>query len=382
MDFGIFNLMQQRGAKVTSAELVDDAIRHTRIAESLGFGRAWFAEHHFSNYSLCPSPLMMVAHAAAVTERIRLGTAVIVAPLHMPARLLGEVGLADSLSGGRLDLGIGNGYQHFEFERFRVDIEERRERLFEMLDMIELGLTEKVFEYRGTHYRQAPTAINVRCIQQPHPPIWMASGDHAVNGRAARHGYAPFVSSRFANQEELAPIREHLAESFRREGKGDRPMPLGILSYGCVSESKRDIARYAEAARFQGRIARSLRERREQVESDHSITPVPFANEPSLGFFAVALSKRPGGATGSVAVGAMHLAKGLEFRAVVVAGCDDEVLPLQSRIESVIDEADLEEVYNTERHLLYVACTRARDRLLMTGVDPTSEFLDDLRLAV
>ena len=99
MDFGIFNLMQQRGANVTSAELVDDAIRHTRIAESLGFGRAWFAEHHFSNYSLCPSPLMMVAHAAAVTERIRLGTAVIVAPLHMPARLLGEIGLADSFSG-------------------------------------------------------------------------------------------------------------------------------------------------------------------------------------------------------------------------------------------------------------------------------------------
>ena len=150
MDFGIFNLMQQRGANVTSAELVDDSIRHTRIAESLGFGRAWFAEHHFSNYSRCPSPLMMVAHAAAVTERIRLGTAVIVAPLHMPARLLGEIGLADSLSGGRLDLGIGNGYQHFEFERFRVDIEERRERLFEMLDMIELGLTEKVFEYRTT----------------------------------------------------------------------------------------------------------------------------------------------------------------------------------------------------------------------------------------
>ena len=105
MDLGIFNLMQQRGADVTSSELVDDAIRHTRIAESLGFGRAWFAEHHFSSYSLCPSPLMMVAHAAAMTERIRLGTAVIVAPLHTPARLLGEIGLADSLSGGRLDLG-------------------------------------------------------------------------------------------------------------------------------------------------------------------------------------------------------------------------------------------------------------------------------------
>jgi superfamily I DNA/RNA helicase len=60
--------------------------------------------------------------------------------------------------------------------------------------------------------------------------------------------------------------------------------------------------------------------------------------------------------------------------------CDDEVIPLQSRIETISDETDLEEVYNTERHLLYVACTRARDQLLVTGVNPASEFLDDLRL--
>ena len=73
----------------------------------------------------------------------------------------------------------------------------------------------------------------------------------------------------------------------------------------------------------------------------------------------------------------MHFAKGLEFRSVVVMACDDEVIPLQERIESVADAADLEEVYDTERHLLYVACTRARDHLLISGVDPVSEFLDD-----
>ena len=75
----------------------------------------------------------------------------------------------------------------------------------------------------------------------------------------------------------------------------------------------------------------------------------------------------------------MHLAKGLEFRAVVVAACDDEILRLQARIESVADDADLEDVYETERHLLYVACTRARDHLLVTGVAPASEFLEDMR---
>lgn len=83
-------------------------------------------------------------------------------------------------------------------------------------------------------------------------------------------------------------------------------------------------------------------------------------------------------ASGHVSIISMHLAKGLEFRAVVVMACDDEVIPLQERIEAVGDDADLQEVYDTERHLLYVACTRARDQLLVTGVAPASEFLDDL----
>jgi hypothetical protein len=84
---------------------------------------------------------------------------------------------------------------------------------------------------------------------------------------------------------------------------------------------------------------------------------------------------------GQVSICTMHVAKGLEFRAVVVMACDDEVLPLRERIEAVSDDADLEEVYGTERHLLYVACTRARDHLLVTSVYPGSEFLADFEKA-
>ena len=94
----------------------------------------------------------------------------------------------------------------------------------------------------------------------------------------------------------------------------------------------------------------------------------------------VELDERVEITAGQVSISTMHHAKGLEFRAVAVMACDDEVIPLQARIETVADEADLEDVYNTERHLLYVACTRARDYLLVTGVDPGSEFLDDLKL--
>lgn len=85
--------------------------------------------------------------------------------------------------------------------------------------------------------------------------------------------------------------------------------------------------------------------------------------------------------SGSVVISTMHRAKGLEFRFVGVMACDDEVIPSQDRIDEITDQSDLEEVYNTERHLLYVACTRARDGLLVTGVDPESEFLEDLGLS-
>ena len=85
-------------------------------------------------------------------------------------------------------------------------------------------------------------------------------------------------------------------------------------------------------------------------------------------------------AEGKVCLGTMHTAKGLEFRAVAVMGCDYNVIPSPERIEDVADESDLVEVMNTERHLLYVALTRARDFLLVTGVDPASEFLDDLEM--
>jgi superfamily I DNA/RNA helicase len=91
------------------------------------------------------------------------------------------------------------------------------------------------------------------------------------------------------------------------------------------------------------------------------------------------ISERGDDPIDQISIGTMHLAKGLEFKAIVVMACDDEVLPLQARIESVADEVDLDDVYETERQLLYVACTRARDRLLVSGVQPGSEFLNDMK---
>ena len=158
---------------------------------------------------------------------------------------------------------------------------------------------------------------------------------------SAFNGPEPLVRVLVSAEEELACVAEWLRA---RQNEGYEPHEIGVFV-------------------------------RSDAELERAIKSIEDA-----GLSAVNLSTHPGGVSGSVAAGTMHLAKGLEFRAVVVAACDDEVLPLQSRIETIADEADLEEVYNTERHLLYVACTRARDRLLVTGVDPASEFLDDLHM--
>jgi mRNA-degrading endonuclease RelE of RelBE toxin-antitoxin system len=115
------------------------------------------------------------------------------------------------------------------------------------------------------------------------------------------------------------------------------------------------------------------------VRSDAQIPRAKAAIENAEIPFKV-LDQKVDTTAGYLSLCTMHLAKGLEFRAVAVMACDDEIIPLQERIEKVTDTSDLEDVYNTERHLLYVACTRARDHLLVTGVEPASEFLDDLRM--
>lgn len=156
---------------------------------------------------------------------------------------------------------------------------------------------------------------------------------------SAFNGPAPEVVILESNEEERDTIAFWIAERMK---EGIRPHEVGV-----IVRSAGQMAR-ARAAAKQAKAA--FVELNDKVEGEEE----------------------------KLALCTMHLAKGLEFRAVAVMACDDEIIPLQDRIETVSDESDLEEVYNTERHLLYVACTRARDRLLVTGVKPASEFLSDI----
>ena len=282
MDFGVFNLLQHRDRAKSPHEVIAEALEHTRLADELGFSRVWFAEHHFSNYSLCPSPLILCTQAAAMTERIRVGCAVLILPLHRPARLIAEIALVDALSGGRLDVGVGSGYQTYEFERLGAEMSENKVVFNEMLDMIGPGLREPTFSYKGEHFEQPQTAINVRPVQLPHPPIWIAGADPNSHRRCARDGYIPFISGGLENADTIKRMRDRVAQCYVQEGKDPAAMPLGVLRFVCVSDDQSVIQRYVDGARFQKRIAMSLRQRRETMVDDYMVEEVPFPDEPPL----------------------------------------------------------------------------------------------------
>jgi alkanesulfonate monooxygenase SsuD/methylene tetrahydromethanopterin reductase-like flavin-dependent oxidoreductase (luciferase family) len=282
MEFGVFILAQQRGYHQSSQQVIRNAVEQTVAAEAAGFDAAWYAEHHFNNYSLCPSPLMMVAHCAGLTKTIRLGTAVCVLPLYHPARLLAEVGFADTVSNGRLDLGIGSGYQQFEFERFGVDLNDSHALFAEFYDVLQAGLRERIFSFDGEHLKMPPTAIAVRTVQKPMPPVWVTSGHAETLGRAVRDGHNLFVTALLNGLDAIKALRGKLEGIAAKEGRSLDAVRFGFLRCGYASDNESEILSYLDNARFQRRLSESLKFRRAQSDDGYLIKEEAGPNEMSL----------------------------------------------------------------------------------------------------
>lgn len=280
MEYGIFNLMGAREADKSAAQVFAEVAEQTRRADELGYQTAWFAEHHFSNYCLCASPLMMVAHCAAITRKIRLGTAVVVLPLYNPARLAAEIATADALSEGRLSLGIGAGYQPYEFERFGVDIKENLEMTEEFCEILDLAFAHDFFSYDGKHYRLPETHIPARPVQNP-LPLYVAGHTEAMFRSAARHGYRVLSSGRVGGAKLLAEQYADIAAAFAAEKVPLANAHITVNRFAHITDSKEEGLRFAENARYQSRLASSLR-RRQEVMQGTVLVDVPFPDEPPL----------------------------------------------------------------------------------------------------
>ena len=148
MKFGIQNLFPAEG--VDDHHVLLETLEEIKLADELGFDSAWLAEHHFSRYGLLGNPLLLGAAVAQCTTRIQIGTAVVVLPFHNPLRLAEDAATLDILSGGRLELGVGRGYQPKEFAGFGIDAAYGKERYAEVVDILKLAWTGETFSYAAS----------------------------------------------------------------------------------------------------------------------------------------------------------------------------------------------------------------------------------------
>lgn len=211
MRFGLFFLMQ-RDPDWAEQAVYDAELEQMAAAEALGFESVWVAEHHFSDYGLCPAPQVLVAHVAGRTRTLRVGMGVSLLPLHDPLKLAEELAVLDQVSGGRLDVGIGRGGAGPDYATFGASYDESRAREEEGIALLRACWSGEPLRFSG-HFRSVEgVRVIPRPRQQPHPPLFLAANSAESNLTAARLGL-PTLSSFFVPAGELARRRE----AFRAE---------------------------------------------------------------------------------------------------------------------------------------------------------------------
>ena len=281
MHFGLFSLMAQRDRAVTARQLYEEMVEQVKLAEAIGFDIAWFAEHHFSNYCLCPSPLAMAMALAPQTTRIRLGTAVIVAPLYHPLRMLEEIGMLDVVSGGRAVIGLGTGYQQYEFHRFGVSLENARDTFLETLDVVEHPCPVSPCAMRARRSAfQRHISWCIRCS------VGQTSMSRAWRAIRPRGRALPSAAMCRYSRQDGAPLHR-----WRRRATSSRPRTRRPRATSCrhlrdaalrvVTDDKAEALRAAEAARYIRRVAMSMRNNVARLDGAF-LQEIPAADEPPL----------------------------------------------------------------------------------------------------
>ena len=279
MDTGIFLLLQSPSTQ-PSQEIYARGLEQAQAAESLGFRNAWLAEHHFSTYGYLSRPLQLATFIAAKTTKLRVGTAVVVLPIHHPLVVAEEIATLDLLSGGRVDIGLGRGYQRYEFERLGLQLETGGQRWDESIDVLMKAFEGKPFTYDGKIFRIPETSIFPQPLQKPHPPIWVTAQSPYSLEYAARRGFNVLTGGFGVSFARLAEFGQVLKKTFA-EAKHARQPTVGVQKACYVTKDKADARDAAEHARWNMRVTLSLRNNYEKVENGNAVA-VPVPSEPSI----------------------------------------------------------------------------------------------------
>ena len=208
-----------------------DYLELVRGVEEVGLDSAWVSEHHFAEDGYLPSLTAMLAAFAAVTERIELGTGVVLAPFHDPIRLAEDFAVVDQLSGGRTISGFGIGWRDEEFRAFNLEVSERTRRMREIVEILRLAWTQERFSYEGKYYNYTDVAVTPKPARVP-PILIGGFVDDAIR-RAGRIGDG-YLSSR-AQPERVAQAFE-MAAAERTAAGLEGPPIVGVLHNAFVTE--------------------------------------------------------------------------------------------------------------------------------------------------
>jgi len=221
--------------------VIADELALIRAADELGFDRCWMREHHFTDYGFLPNTMTMAAHVAAVTERIRIATAVVTLPLHHPLRVAEEGSLVDVLSGGRVDGGIGRGYQSVEFAAFGVPLAEARDRTDEAITVLRAAWSGEPVVHHGRFWHFDGVRVQPRPQQRPHPGLWYASVNPDSIAHYAARGI-PFLVDSTVRTSKLAELADTWRGIARARGHDPAGHELAAVRYVWLDEDD-DAAR-------------------------------------------------------------------------------------------------------------------------------------------
>jgi alkanesulfonate monooxygenase SsuD/methylene tetrahydromethanopterin reductase-like flavin-dependent oxidoreductase (luciferase family) len=190
MKFGILQFFSWPERRVALPTVYQRALQRIEIMDQTGYDAVWLTEHHFSDYSVCPSIPVMGTYAAARTKNLRIGAGVTLAAFYHPLRLAEELALLDLLSGGRLNWGAGRGFDQREFQTFNVPMKESYARFREVVDIVKQAWTHERLTYEGEFFSFADVEVLPKPLQQPHPPMWVAAGSLDAIDWAASVGHS------------------------------------------------------------------------------------------------------------------------------------------------------------------------------------------------
>ena len=230
MKLGVLQFFSWPGRRTELATVFSRALERIETMDRSGYDAVWLAEHHFSDFSVCPSVHMMGTLAAARTTRLRIGTGVSLAPFYHPLRLAEEVALLDVLSGGRVNWGAGRGFARVEFTAFGVPPDESASRFRETVDIVLKAWTEERLNFSGQHFQFEDIEVLPKPLQRPHPPVWVAATSEPALEWAASRGHSVLMDPH-ASVSEIGRKRRFYDERMRRAGfaLAGRDLPIARL---------------------------------------------------------------------------------------------------------------------------------------------------------